>query len=224
MVGRSRRRIVAATGGERATPTALDHRGDVQCSGSETVRADASFEKAFTSLPHARGGIGIGGHSWDLASLQVVPPSIRLPIRTRQYLVRCGSILCAHESMVVGKPVAFVGDVGVAVRNGLAVVVEADEDDLLDRQNAVTGDHVAHLGAHREGGAPERGGAQSHLDQVTLSCGADEVDLGYVLGDRPRVSELDDGVNRGLFIDPAQQAAAEQGAVRVQVLGTDPAA
>jgi len=54
--------------------------------------------------------------------------------------------------------------------------------------------------------------------------GADEVDFGNVLGHHTLVAQLDDGVDRRLFVDPAQQATAEQRAVRIEVFGFYPLA
>src|SRR5471032_1054877 len=115
-----------------------------------------------------------------------------------------------------------VSDLGLAVRCGQAVFAQVDEHQLFDRQNALAGDLVAYLTGQRDRGAAKLCGGDAQFDDVALTRGADEIDLGNVLGDNPLVAQLNDGVDRRLFIDPAQQTAAEQGAVSVEVFGFYP--
>ena len=113
-------------------------------------------------------------------------------------------------------------DLGAPVRRRQAVFAEVDEDHLLDREDALAGDLVANLAGQGDRGAAELGGSDAQFDDVALARGADEVDLGNVLGHHALIAQLDDRVNRRFFVDPAQQAAAEQGAVGVQVFGFYP--
>jgi hypothetical protein len=117
--------------------------------------------------------------------------------------------------MIRGNTVTLVGDCRVSVWFGLSFDTEVDKDNFIDRQDALAGNHVPHLRTHRQRGSTESRSCQAHLDQIPLDCGTDEIDFRYVLCDRPAITELNDGVNRCLFVDPLQQASAEEGAVSV---------
>ena len=103
-----------------------------------------------------------------------------------------------------------------------AILAEVDEDHFFHGEDAFARDLVAHFAGQGDGGAAELGGGDAQFDDVALARGADEVDFGDVLGDNALVAQLDDGVDRRFFVDPAQQAAAEQGAVGVEVFGFYP--
>src|SRR5471032_3076933 len=115
-----------------------------------------------------------------------------------------------------------VHDLGAAVRCGQAVFAQIHEDHLLYGQDAFASDLVAHFAGQRDRGAAELGSGDAQFDDVALARGADEVDFGDVLGHHTLVAQLDNGVDGRLFVDPAQQAAAEQGAVGVEVFGFYP--
>src|SRR5690606_23252449 len=108
-----------------------------------------------------------------------------------------------------GESVPVVGDVGVAVFLGDAVLVQADEHDRVNGQQGAARDHVSGLGAHGQGGPAEFGGAQADLDQIALDGGGAEVDLRDVLGDHALVAQLEHGVDGSLLVNPFQEAAAE---------------
>lgn len=95
-------------------------------------------------------------------------------------------------------------DVREAVRLGLSPLVDSDEDDALDGEDAVTRHHVAHLRAHGERCSPEPGRTDAELNKIPLWRRTDEVDLRHVLRDCTRVAELKDRVDRCFLIDPAQ--------------------
>lgn len=126
------------------------------------------------------------------------------------------------DGLVVLELVLHVPDLGTAVGSRQAVLAQVDEDHLLDGEDALAGDLVAHFTGQGDRGPAELGGGDAQLDDVALARGADEVDFGNVLGDHALVAQLDDGVDRRFFVDPAQQAAAEQRAVGVEVFGFYP--
>jgi len=90
------------------------------------------------------------------------------------------------------------------VRRGQAVLAQIHEDHLLHRQNALAGDFVAHLTGQGDRGTAELGGCDAQFDDVALARGADEVNLRNVLGHHALITQLNDGVNRRFFVDPAQ--------------------
>jgi hypothetical protein len=103
-----------------------------------------------------------------------------------------------------------------------AVFAQVHEDHFLDRENALAGDLVAHLAGQGDGGAAKFGSGNPQFDDVALTRGADKVDLGNVLGHDALIAQLNNGVDGRLFVDPAQQAAAKQRAVGVEVFGFYP--
>ena len=119
-------------------------------------------------------------------------------------------------------PVTGVGDVVITVRFRLAVFTDVDEYDLLDGQDRFLGEDVAHFGAQGDRGAAEVDGGQAHFNQVAFLGGGDEVDFRHELGDHMLVAKLDDRVDGRLFVDPTQQASAEQRAVRIEIFGANP--
>lgn len=108
------------------------------------------------------------------------------------------------------------------MRHRFAVLVKVDEDQFFYGKDRLAGELVAHLAAQGQGRAAEFGGGDADLDDVALPGGGDEVDLRNEFGDDVRIVELNDRVQRRFFVDPLQQAAAEEGAVGVKVLGFDP--
>lgn len=123
---------------------------------------------------------------------------------------------------VVLELVLHVLDLGTPVGRRQAVFAEVDEDHFFHGEDAFARDLVAHFTGQGDGGAAELGGGDAQFDDVALARGADKVDFGDVLGDNALVAQLDDRVDRRFFVDPAQQAAAEQGAVGVEVFGFYP--
>jgi len=149
-------------------------------------------------------------------------------------LCRCRPLVaeCCVALQVLGRlaakafrnPVPGVGDLGLAVGRGPAIGPEVDEDDRIDREDALAREEVTHLGAHGDRRLSEGDRAQAHLDDVALLGGADEVDLGDVLRHDPLVAELNHDVDGGFLVDPAQQAPAEEGAVGIEILRPHPLA
>ncbi len=118
--------------------------------------------------------------------------------------------------------VAVEGDVVVSVRHGRAIRLQADENNALDSQDCLMRDHVTYLGAHRYGGSTNGASPQSHLDDVAFAGRGNEVNFRHVFRNNVAVTELDYGVNSGLFVYPAKKATAKECSVRIQVLGTHP--
>jgi hypothetical protein len=67
------------------------------------------------------------------------------------------------------------------MRDWCPAFVEIHEYDFVDRQNALTGDHVADLRTHSEGRHTEIGGEETHVDQVALARRTHKVGLGHKL-------------------------------------------
>lgn len=121
-----------------------------------------------------------------------------------------------------GNAVAGVGDVVITVWLWFAVFTDVHEHNLLDGQDGFLREDVAHLSTQGDRGATEVDSSQAHLDEVALLGGSDEVDLGHEFGDHVLVAKLDDRVDCRLFVDPTQQASAEQRAVCIEVFGANP--
>ena len=100
--------------------------------------------------------------------------------------------------------------------------VHADENHFFDGEDAFLGDLIAGFAFEGEGGPAEVDGFYAQLDDISLTCGVDEIDLGDEFGDAAVGAQLDDGIDSGFFVDPAEEAAAEQGTVGVEVFGFDP--
>lgn len=106
----------------------------------------------------------------------------------------------------------------------LAILIQANKDDVIDREDGLTGNHVPHLSAHGDGGCAELGGNQTHLDEVAFNSGGNEVDLRDDLGHHTAITQLQDGIDRGFFINPLQQRATKECAIGIEVLGAHPLA
>ncbi len=67
-----------------------------------------------------------------------------LPVGRMPLTGRSGAAERSYEPGTV----AVVGDFGVTVRLGSALIIQADEDDSVDREDALFCDDIAHFGAH----------------------------------------------------------------------------
>ena len=127
-------------------------------------------------------------------------------------------IIAAHRRLrdrryvlaVPRKRLIRMTDLRPPMRRRLAVLVEIDEHHLLDSQDALARDLVADFAAQRDRRAAEVRRDHTELDDVASTRRADEIDLRHELRDNALVVELADRIDRGFFVDPAQQATAEQ--------------
>lgn len=108
------------------------------------------------------------------------------------------------------------------MRDGCAVFVHADEDHFFDGEDAFLGDLIAGFAFEGKGGPAEVDGLDTQFDDIALTGGVDEIDLGDEFGDAAVGAQLDDGIDGGFFVDPAEEATSEQGTVCVEVFRFDP--
>lgn len=124
--------------------------------------------------------------------------------------------------LVFPQPFVGIGDLCPSVGDRGAVFIHADEDHFFDREDTFLGDLIAGFAFEGEGGTAEVDGFDPQLDDIALAGGVYKIDLGDEFGDAAGGAQLDDGIDCGLFVDPAEEAASEQGTVCVEVFGFDP--
>src|SRR6185437_842034 len=82
-------------------------------------------------------------------------------------------------SLLLAQAFIRVRDRAAAVGPGFAVLVDADEDHLIDRENAFLGDLVAYFAGKGERRAAEMDRLDAQFDDIALAGRADEIDLGH---------------------------------------------
>ena len=105
------------------------------------------------------------------------------------------------------------------MRQWATVFVDAHKDDPIDSENALFRDHVAHLGPHRDRRPTKGRGKHAELDEVALTRRGQELNFRDEFGNSAGITDLDNRINSGFFIDPSQQAAAEKCSVSVEIFG-----
>lgn len=103
-----------------------------------------------------------------------------------------------------------VANAVAAMRRRLAIGAHVHEHHLFDRQDALARDLVAHFAAQGDRRAAKVGRRDAEFNDVALTRRTHEVHFGDELGHDALVVQLANRVDGRLFVDPAQQAAAEQ--------------
>lgn len=99
------------------------------------------------------------------------------------------------------------------MRGWLAFIREIDEHHPVDRQNTLARDFVPNLTPQRDRRTAEFGRCNTEFDDIALARRTHEIDLRDQLGHHALVAQLGNHIDRGFFVDPFEQAAAEQGAI-----------
>lgn len=151
-----------------------------------------------------------------MQTLNLSPRSANLIIRASRSLQR------QRRPLIPGKRLIRISDLRSPMRRRLTLLIEINEHHLLDGQNTLPGNLIAHFAPKRNRRTTEMRSRHPEFNDVSLPRGADKINLGHELGHNPLVVELTDCIDSGFFVDPAQEAATEQRTVGVEIFGLDP--
>src|SRR5580692_9510742 len=132
--------------------------------------------------------------AWDRCGPPASMQAVYFATRSHSlFFNRCWSLRYRQRVLAILSESFFgVTDLRATVRRRLTVLVEVDEHHLLDGQDALARDLVAHFAAKRDRRAAEMRGRHAEFDDVALTRRADEIDLGHELGHDALIVQLGD--------------------------------